>query len=51
MRPATGQTIYVTDYVGVAADDERPLLTAAFETGEICEGEIVVSTRWPSRRG
>ncbi|MGZ4725367.1 MAG: sensor histidine kinase, partial [Ilumatobacteraceae bacterium] len=42
VRPATGQTIYLTDYVGVPADNERPLLTSAFETGEIREGEIAV---------
>jgi two-component sensor histidine kinase len=42
VRPATGQTIYLTDYVGVPADNERPLLAAAFETGEIREGEIAV---------
>ena len=42
VRPATGQTIYLADYVGVPADNERPLLASAFETGEICEGEIAV---------
>ena len=42
VRPATGQTIYLADYVGVPADNERPLLSSAFETGEICEGEIAV---------
>ena len=42
VRPATGQTLYLTDYVGVPADNERPLLTAAFEDGEIREGEIAV---------
>ncbi len=42
VRPATGQTIYLTDYVGVPADNERPLLASAFETGEIREGEIAV---------
>ena len=42
VRPATGQTIYLTDYVGVPADNERPLLLSAFETGEISEGEISV---------
>jgi two-component sensor histidine kinase len=42
VRPATGQTIYLTDYVGVPADNERPLLAAAFDTGEIREGEISV---------
>ncbi len=44
VRPATGQTIYLSDYVGVPADNERPLLTSAFETGEICEGEIAVDS-------
>jgi two-component sensor histidine kinase len=42
VRPATGQTIYLADCVGVAADNERPLLASAFETGEISEGEIEV---------
>jgi two-component sensor histidine kinase len=42
VRPATGQTLYLTDYVGVPADNERPLLSSAFETGEISEGEIAV---------
>jgi len=42
VRPATGQTIYLADYVGVPADNERPLLASAFETGEISEGEIEV---------
>ena len=44
VRPATGQTIYLTDYVGVPADNERPLLASAFETGEISEGEIAVDS-------
>jgi two-component system, sensor histidine kinase PdtaS len=42
VRPATGQTLYLSDYVGVPADNERPLLASAFDTGEICEGEIDV---------
>jgi two-component sensor histidine kinase len=42
VRPATGQTLYLADYVGVPADNERPLLSSAFGTGEICEGEIAV---------
>ena len=42
VRPATGQTLYLADYVGVPADNERPLLASAFETGEISEGEIAV---------
>jgi two-component system, sensor histidine kinase PdtaS len=44
VRPATGQTIYLADYVGVPADNERPLLASAFETGEISEGEIAVDS-------
>jgi two-component sensor histidine kinase len=44
VRPATGQTIYLADYVGVPADNERPLLTSAFDTGEISEGEISVDS-------
>jgi two-component system, sensor histidine kinase PdtaS len=42
VRPATGQTLYLADHVGVPADNERPLLASASETGEISEGEIVV---------
>ncbi len=42
VRPATGQTIYLTDYVASPADNERPLLQSAFDTGEIREGEIAV---------
>ena len=44
VRPATGQTIYLTDYVGVPADNERPLLSSAFDTGEISESEIAVDS-------
>jgi two-component system, sensor histidine kinase PdtaS len=44
VRPATGQTIYLSDYVGVPADNERPLLASAFESSEICEGEIAVDS-------
>ncbi|MEO8264123.1 MAG: histidine kinase N-terminal domain-containing protein [Ilumatobacteraceae bacterium] len=44
VRPATGQTLYLTDYVGVPADNERPLLSSAFDTGEINEGEIAVDS-------
>ncbi|MFZ9483429.1 MAG: sensor histidine kinase [Ilumatobacteraceae bacterium] len=40
VRPATGQTIYQHDYVGTAADIEKPLLQQALEAGEIVEGEI-----------
>ncbi len=45
VRPATGQTIYPTDYVGDSAEEERPLLSAAYDDGEICEGEIAVSSQ------
>jgi hypothetical protein len=44
VRPATGQTIYLTDYVGATADSERPLLALAYDRGEISEGEISVSS-------
>ena len=43
IRPATGQTIYQADWVGSWADDsERPVLSAAYETGSITAGAIVV---------
>jgi two-component system, sensor histidine kinase PdtaS len=43
MRPATGQTIYQTDWVGSWANDtERPMLARAYETGEIVEGDVQV---------
>src|SRR5215210_8147717 len=42
VRPATGRTIYQTDYVGDRADDEVPLLEKARESGGPCEGEITV---------
>ncbi len=42
VRPATGQTIYQIDYVGTTAEAELPLLDKAYNTGEICEGEIEV---------
>jgi two-component system, sensor histidine kinase PdtaS len=44
VRPATGQTIYHNDYVGAAADSERPLLDTAFDEGEIREADITVET-------
>ncbi len=41
VRPATGQTIYIQDYVGSPAiGAELPLLQKAHDTGEICEGEV-----------
>jgi two-component sensor histidine kinase len=41
VRPATGQTMYHTDWVGsYASDAEMVLLTEALETHKPCEGEI-----------
>jgi two-component sensor histidine kinase len=41
VRAATGQTLYQSDWVGTfASDSEKPLLSEAFTTGEIVEGEI-----------
>jgi two-component sensor histidine kinase len=43
VRPATGQTIYRSDWVGSWANDtERPVLSKVFESGETTEGEIIV---------
>ncbi|MDP2292739.1 MAG: sensor histidine kinase [Actinomycetota bacterium] len=44
VRPATGQTIYHSDYVGTTSSGaaEIALLTKAFTDGEIVEGDIVV---------
>ena len=43
IRPATGQTIYQTDWVGSWANDtERPMLSRASESGTIVEGEVQV---------
>jgi two-component system, sensor histidine kinase PdtaS len=45
VRPATGPTVYHTDWVGAwASESELPLLSAAMSTGEVQEGEIVVSS-------
>jgi two-component system, sensor histidine kinase PdtaS len=44
VRPATGQTIYVSDYVGTAAESELPLLASTLASGEISEGEIFVES-------
>ena len=44
VRPATGQTVYQMDYVGTPAEVELPLLDKAFQSGEICEGEIEVES-------
>jgi two-component system, sensor histidine kinase PdtaS len=43
VRPTTARTLYHADYVGTFAESERPLLTAAYTSGAVSEGEIVVS--------
>lgn len=41
VRPATGQTIYQSDYVGSRANDaEVALLVQAYRSGEMTQGEI-----------
>ena len=43
VRPATGQTMYQTDWVGsVANESEAAVLDDAFQSGKPCEGEILV---------
>jgi two-component sensor histidine kinase len=43
VRPATGQTIYQTDWVGSWANDtERPMLAKVYDGGEILEGDVQV---------
>src|SRR5215204_1539160 len=43
VRPATGQTIYQTDWVGSWANEsEVELIQRAYRDGKIVEGEIVV---------
>jgi two-component sensor histidine kinase len=43
VRPVTGQTLYLSDFVGAWANDtERSLLTRAFDAGGMVEGEITV---------
>lgn len=43
VRAATGQTLYLADFVATqASSSERPLLVEAFGSGEICEGVIFV---------
>lgn len=43
VRPATGQTMYQTDWVGTWANStEAELLAKAYESGETVEGEITV---------
>jgi hypothetical protein len=43
VRPATGQTIYHTDWVGAWANEsETTLIERAFQTVDVVEGEIAV---------
>ncbi len=43
VRPATGQTMYQTDWVGTwASDSEVEHITRAYDTGGVIEGEITV---------
>ncbi|MCX6527724.1 MAG: histidine kinase N-terminal domain-containing protein [Actinobacteria bacterium] len=43
VRAATGQTLYLVDWVGASANlSERPLLSQAYQSGDIVEGEIAV---------
>jgi two-component system, sensor histidine kinase PdtaS len=45
VRPATGQTVYQTDWVGSHANaTEQAVLSAAFTSGEITEGDVEVET-------
>ena len=41
VRPATAQTLYIADWVGQSADDDRGrLLASVFGRGEVAEGEV-----------
>lgn len=43
VRPATGQTIFTTDYVGVSANESQNIvLSECFESGEVIDGEVLV---------
>ena len=45
VRPATGQTVYQTDWVGTYANaTEQAVLSSAFTSGEITEGDVEVET-------
>jgi two-component sensor histidine kinase len=45
VRPATGQTVYHTDWVGSYANTtEQAVLSSAFTSGEITEGDVEVET-------
>ena len=51
VRPATGQTIYLSDWVGAwASESELPLLASSMSSGQVQEGEInVVSIASPAQ--
>jgi len=43
VRPATGQTIFAADFVGVPANEsENVVLSECFESGEVIDGEVLV---------
>jgi two-component system, sensor histidine kinase PdtaS len=43
VRAATGQTLYIADFVGSTADDERRrIIESSFDSGDIEEGEISI---------
>ena len=43
VRPATGQTVYRTDWVGTFANSsEQAVLTSVLTSGEITEGDVPV---------
>jgi two-component sensor histidine kinase len=45
VRPVTGQTLYLADFVGAWANaTERALLARAYESGQMTEGEITVES-------
>ncbi len=51
VRPATGQTVYHTDWVGAFANaSEHSVLAAAFTSGEITEGDVTVEALPDSAR-
>jgi two-component sensor histidine kinase len=51
VRPVTGQTLYISDWVGAWANDtERSVLARVRESGEIVEGEITVEAMAESFR-
>jgi two-component sensor histidine kinase len=45
IRPTTNQTLYREDLVGrIITELERPFVARAWRVGEICEGEVLVTT-------